>query len=239
MKIIYATDLHGNSRSYERLLKESAKSEADAVLIGGDITPVGFMDVFVQAQRDFLEQGLLPGLRNFKQDTKKPVFIMMGNDDFKINMDILKKGEKQGLLKLLSQKVHSLGEFQIAGYSYINETLFLMKDWEKTEEEIKRDLKALSKKMDPKKSVFVFHIPPFKSKLDMLYNRSHVGSMAVRKFIEEFQPLLTLHGHIHESPEMSGAFLEKIGKTVCINPGNATPALIDLSCPEKAKRLKP
>jgi Icc-related predicted phosphoesterase len=43
----------------------------------------------------------------------------------------------------------------------------------------------------------------------------HVGSMAVRKVLEEFQPKLGLHGHIHES-----AGICKIGRTVCVNPGS-------------------
>ena len=36
------------------------------------------------------------------------------------------------------------------------------------------------------------------------------------------QPYLTLHGHIHEAPSRSGSYWEKIGNTVCINPGQAT-----------------
>jgi len=43
----------------------------------------------------------------------------------------------------------------------------------------------------------------------------HVGSKAVRKVLEEFQPKLGLHGHIHESAGTS-----RIGKTTCVNPGS-------------------
>jgi Icc-related predicted phosphoesterase len=42
-----------------------------------------------------------------------------------------------------------------------------------------------------------------------------VGSKAVRRAIERYQPLLGLHGHIHES-----RFAQKIGRTLCINPGS-------------------
>ena len=45
--------------------------------------------------------------------------------------------------------------------------------------------------------------------------RGPVGSTAVRKLVESYQPLLTIHGHIHES---GGE--RKIGKTLCINPGS-------------------
>jgi len=44
----------------------------------------------------------------------------------------------------------------------------------------------------------------------------HVGSVAVRKAIEQYQPLLTLHGHIHESEGF-----HYIGKTLSVNPGSA------------------
>lgn len=237
MRIIYATDLHGEPELYERLLEEAGKKGTDAVVIGGDITPVGFLNLFVQAQREFLERYLLPRLRKFK-DTGKPLFIMMGNDDFRINMDVLERGEKQGILKLLNQEIHKLEGFQLAGYSYINETPFLLKDWEKGEDEIRKDLEALARKVNPGKAVFVFHAPPFDTKLDMLYNNSHAGSRAVRDFIEKHQPLLTLHGHIHESPGVSGDFRERIGRTLCINPGNAAMVLIDLENPEKARLIK-
>ena len=43
-----------------------------------------------------------------------------------------------------------------------------------------------------------------------------VGSKAVRTLIEEVQPVLSLHGHIHESKAVA-----KIGKTTCVNPGSA------------------
>ena len=42
------------------------------------------------------------------------------------------------------------------------------------------------------------------------------GSEAVRALIEKYQPLIALHGHIHESRGTA-----KIGKTICINPGSA------------------
>jgi Icc-related predicted phosphoesterase len=41
------------------------------------------------------------------------------------------------------------------------------------------------------------------------------GSTAVRRFIEKYQPLLGLHGHIHE-----GIGANYIGRTLCINPGS-------------------
>jgi len=78
--------------------------------------------------------------------------------------------------------------------------------------------------------VFNFHCPPYNSQLDKAPKLNEdlrpemgpdgpvmvpVGSHAVREAIEKYQPLLGLHGHIHESRGMAG-----IGRTRCVNPGS-------------------
>jgi Icc-related predicted phosphoesterase len=72
---------------------------------------------------------------------------------------------------------------------------------------------------DPKRTLYVLHDPPWNTTLDVLYNGQHIGSMAVRRFIEQRQPPLVLSGHIHESPKASGKILDRIGDTLCVNPG--------------------
>ncbi len=69
--------------------------------------------------------------------------------------------------------------------------------------------------------ILVAHAPPWGCGLDRSSLGVHGGSRAVRRWIEEWQPLLTLHGHIHESPYLSGHWAEYIGGTICINPGAA------------------
>jgi Icc-related predicted phosphoesterase len=85
---------------------------------------------------------------------------------------------------------------------------------------IQKDLKEETFCKNPKKTVYVIHTPPDNTNLDMLLNKNHAGSMAVRLFIEKKQPYLTLHGHIHETVLTSGKFKERIGKTVCLTAGN-------------------
>ncbi len=72
---------------------------------------------------------------------------------------------------------------------------------------------------DPERTIAVVHCPPFRTRCDVLYNGQHIGSAALRRWIERYQPLLTLHGHIHESPRLSGAFFDRIGRTIVVNPG--------------------
>lgn len=68
--------------------------------------------------------------------------------------------------------------------------------------------------------IFVCHAPPFGCALDRLPNvEQPVGSRSVRTFITRHAPLCALHGHIHESPGLTGQYFEMIGSTLCVNPG--------------------
>lgn len=87
-------------------------------------------------------------------------------------------------------------------------------------ESIQEDLEKLIKKSEPKKTIYVIHAPPFNTCLDIVKSGEHVGSQAIRRFIKQYQPLITLHGHIHETVEMSNNFFESIDKTLCMSPGN-------------------
>jgi Icc-related predicted phosphoesterase len=66
------------------------------------------------------------------------------------------------------------------------------------------------------------HSPPFGTKLDQIEGGTFTGSRSIKEFVERTQPLLTLHGHIHEAPEISGSYVDRIGKTLCVNPGQFT-----------------
>ncbi len=86
-------------------------------------------------------------------------------------------------------------------------------------ETIQDDLPRLPNPLDPKKAIYIMHSPPFGTKLDLTTGKNSVGSRSIKAFIEQKQPFLTLHGHIHESPNISGAYLDRIGKTLSLNPG--------------------
>jgi Icc-related predicted phosphoesterase len=100
---------------------------------------------------------------------------------------------------------------------------------EEDEDQLKVRYEAMiSQLKDPHNAVFDIHVPPYKSGLDeapeldkdlrpVLAGQSlqPVGSTALRAAIQKYQPLLGLHGHIHE-----GRGSTRIGKTLCINPGS-------------------
>lgn len=102
---------------------------------------------------------------------------------------------------------------------------------ELSEDQLYDLLKRLASQLEqPERAIFNIHVPPYDSQLDtaceldetlrpvMSGSQPHlipVGSTAVRQIIEEYQPLVSLHGHIHESRGVA-----KIGRTVAINPGS-------------------
>jgi Icc-related predicted phosphoesterase len=91
--------------------------------------------------------------------------------------------------------------------------------------------------VDPAHTLAVIHTPPFDTRCDVLFDGRHVGSKAVRRWIEKNQPLMTLHGHIHESPKLSRSFFDRIGTTTIINPGcdHTRPHLIFIDLEDPAK----
>ena len=100
------------------------------------------------------------------------------------------------------------------------------------EEELTRRIEAVAGQLkNPSTAVFNLHVPPFDTNLDVApeldanltpklslsggFKMTPVGSTAVRAAIEKYQPLVGLHGHIHESRSA-----QKLGRTMCINPGS-------------------
>lgn len=71
--------------------------------------------------------------------------------------------------------------------------------------------------------LFVSHAPPRDTALDRTSTGLHVGSLAVRRFIERWgatgRLLASLHGHIHESPHETGKICHEIGSIPCFNVG--------------------
>jgi uncharacterized protein len=89
----------------------------------------------------------------------------------------------------------------------------------KRRETIQEDLLKLPEPLHLRQTVYVMHSPPFDSRLDLIRGGGHAGSRSITSFIRTYQPLLALHGHIHESPELSGTYQDRIGETISVNPG--------------------
>lgn len=117
-------------------------------------------------------------------------------------------------------------------------------------ETIQKDLEKLAQNDDLSRSIFLFHSPPHETYLDRAALDGkmidhvpldvHIGSIAIKRFIEERHPKLTLHGHVHESTSITGHWKQKIGKTIALNAAHNGPELalirFDPEDPEKATR---
>jgi uncharacterized protein len=153
-------------------------------------------------------------------------FVCPGNDDEMEVDDVIRRSD---LVELGEGRMVEIDGFTMISTGWSNHT-----PWnthrEETEEQLGERIEAMAKQItDPSHAIFNLHCPPYKSGLDeapaidadlrLLHGGRAlrpVGSTAVREAIEKHQPLLSLHGHIHES---KGAI--KIGKTLSINPGSS------------------
>ena len=80
-------------------------------------------------------------------------------------------------------------------------------------------LEELTRHSAPAETLYVLHSPPRRTRCDLIAPGQHVGSRAIRAFLERHQPALSLSGHIHESPRVSASYRDTLGRTVVVNPG--------------------
>jgi Icc-related predicted phosphoesterase len=206
------------------------------------------------------------------------VFLILGNDDPRALESNLAFGENSGLWDYIPNRRVVFGDYLVYGYPHVPPTPFLLKDWERydvsrfvdpgclspeegwrtvpvSQQEMKfttieQDLKQLAASDNLSNAIFLFHSPPYRTKLDLLEVAGktvdhapldvHAGSIAIKRFIETRQPLVTLHGHLHESPRLSSDWKCRIGRTFCFSAAHDGPELalvrFDLHYLQKATR---
>ena len=176
-------------------------------------------------------------------------FVCPGNDDqFEVD-EIVERAEH---VELAEGRVVEIDGFQLASTGWSNPT-----PWKTYREEEETHLAERIERVvaqvtaEPERTIFSLHCPPYGSGLDEApeltadMRLKHagrapvpVGSRAVRAAIEQHQPTLSLHGHIHESRGNT-----RIGRTLCINPGSSYEqgellgAVVDLEGGKKVKRF--
>jgi Icc-related predicted phosphoesterase len=227
--------------------------------------------------RDFLLPGLAQ-LRDNLGKAYPRIFLILGNDDERAEEPAIIKAAEEGLWEYIHDRKIQAGEFTIYGYACVPPTPFRLKDWERYDvsryvdpgcippeqgihtvpvskrelqySTIQKDLDQLTANEDLSKTIFLFHTPPYQTKLDRaaLDGKKvdhapldvHVGSIAVKRLIESRQPLVTLHGHIHESARLTGSWKDRIGRTFLFSAAHDGPELalvrFVLENPENAAR---
>jgi len=163
------------------------------------------------------------------KNKKLKFYIMPGNDDPYVVDDIL---NSSNFIINPDKKVIKIDDY----HEMISLGVSNMTPWKCArdieEDEIRNMIDKLAMKVsNMPNAIFNIHVPPYGTHIDLApkldkdlkpiltpgggYEMDHVGSIAVKDAIEKYQPLLGLHGHVHEARGV-----DKIGRTICINPGS-------------------
>ena len=187
-------------------------------------------NLFVKLMGETVERWLKIAAERLEPEGIK-MYITGGNDD---DLRMNKFFEESAWAEYVEDKVVRIGEdYEMISSAYVNPT-----PWdtprEATEEELAEKIEAMVAQLENvEMSIWNFHAPPYDSGLDvapaldtsvyppkpimqsgeLVY--TNVGSTAVREAIDKYQPMLGLHGHIHEAKG-----IRYIGRTVCMNPGS-------------------
>lgn len=256
----FVSDLHGSMSRYEKLFKAVAAEKPKAVFLGGDLLPSGTAMLFSAsaADHDFTNDVLVKGFSRLRDDLGglyPAVFVIMGNDDGRVEEDAFVEASSTGIWTYVHNHKVQWRLYEIYGYSYVPPTPFMLKDWERYDvsryvdpgcvspEEgsrsvpipeneakfstIQKDLQALAGDHDLSQAIMLFHSPPYQTHLDRaaldgkkvehVELDPHIGSIAIRRFIESRQPLISLHGHVHESTRLTGSWQQQLGRTHCFS----------------------
>ncbi|MGQ4832324.1 MAG: metallophosphoesterase family protein [Candidatus Asgardarchaeia archaeon] len=200
MRIYAISDIHGHFSAALKHRKKIIKLHPDIVIILGDIVHFGTMEQVSAILKYFSFEDI-------------PTFFIPGNCDPRelLNVDEIKK------VKNLHRKYTRIEQYTFVGFGGSNITPFntLIEFDENTIlEELDQLLSALDKRSN---IILATHAPPFNTKVDLTFMHQHVGSKAVRQIIEKYEPILSLHGHIHEAQGY-----DYLKNTLLLNPGPAS-----------------
>lgn len=249
MEILYMTDLHGDVAKYEKSKDMAVKMGIKCIVNGGDMFPkhrdissrLEFIEEYLPtffkslkdegiiyicvygnddlAMFDDIFEAICEKYDNIFNITGKKIEIngyeFIGLDkvlDYRFGLKdrvVKEDGHITPSQLMIPIKFDGNEYIEIPNWNeYVRDSLLDMKDV--LEELPKPDVAA--------NSIYVIHMPPLSMGLGRIGPRKDVGSREIYQFIVKKQPLLTLHGHIHESPDF-GLWDNKIGNTICIQPG--------------------
>lgn len=199
MKILVVGDLHNDVENVLQFLDRASALKFDVVVCPGDFTdvpPKGFSQE--EIGKLILEE--LKGL-------KKPLLAVPGNWD----ASLIKIFEEDDIsVHGAGKTVGGIGFYGFGGAKTPFDTVY-----EPEESEIESGLKrAFEDVKNAKLKIQVTHSPPANTKLDLISSGAHVGSEAVRRFIETKKPQAAICAHIHEARGV-----DRIGDTKIVNPG--------------------
>lgn len=209
-----------DSGSYTRIVSQSEFKELDEN--PAKVTEV-FKDVMIERMKEWMA---LAELRLGKTSVK--CYISPGNDDL-FELDPVLSSSSY-VVNPEARVVDINGDHEMVTLGFTNHT-----PWnsprEVDEDVLAGKISAMADNVKNMKSaIFNIHVPPIDTVIDqaprvdenlkIVVKAGNVemisaGSSACRAAITKYQPMLGLHGHIHESRGVA-----KIGRTLCANPGS-------------------
>ena len=246
--VLYTSDLHGHEPLYREALDVARHYRVRAIILGGDLAPHADPPEQAKFYRSFLlplfrEYFAEPGSADvtyiFGNDDWKT------SGDLLLTAGLERLHDAHGRILPFLDGTHLAGlasvpitPFGMKDWDRWEEGLSPQARMEgvrsapggrlapfdfrgrEQEESLARELQAIEAAIPTgARLICVFHGPPHGTACDQVAPGAHVGSREVRAFLERVQPALSLHGHIHESPRVSGKFADHVGRTICVNPG--------------------
>lgn len=199
-RILVISDIHADIENILKFLDKIKKYEFDVVICPGDL-------IDLNLPKGFKEEEVAKLIVEELKLLEKPLLIVPGNMDGKI-LDFL---EREGIsLHGKGIKMKDYGFYGFGGARTPFNTLL-----EPSEIELENGLKnGLMQIENVKYKIQVTHMPPVRTKVDVVFSGAHVGSEIIRKFIEEVKPLVSISAHIHEARG-----IDKLNDTFLMNSG--------------------
>lgn len=191
MRILVFSDIHGDRDALDALMEQ----EADLYIAAGDLVSWG----------RGLDR-LAPAL----QRRVPRVWVLPGNHEHESDIEAFCRRHK---LNPLHGRHFEMDGWHIAGLGHSSPTPFDTPG-EYSEEEFTARLAPFS---GLKPLILVCHCPPLQTPLDHAISGRHIGSRAVREFIEREQPAWFACGHVHEA----AGVVTQLGSTRAVNAGKA------------------
>jgi len=195
MRILQVSDIHGRLERVEEIVRKAGEVKPDLIVVAGDITHFGDLG----DAEEILDKLSEAGAR---------IFFVSGNCD---PPEMLSWRPKNKLAENLHGKFVEFMDLAFIGVGGGSGRFGTLT--ELSEEEFEHILRGFADL--PEDFVLVSHSPPHGLEVDFTGSK-HIGSRAIRKFVEERQPLLMCTGHAHE-----GRGVIRLGRTVIVNAGPA------------------
>jgi Icc-related predicted phosphoesterase len=251
----FVSDIHGNVERYDKLFTEIEREKPTIVFMGGDLLSFEFSanvllqkfhsakeqlqqsypNVFLimgnddpKSEEDKFIYGESLGLWHYMNRRKHSInnYQIFGYSYVPPTPFLLKDWERFDVSRFIDVGCVS----PLEGYRTVEEP-----ESELRRTTIQEDINVLINNDDISHSVFLFHSPPYQTNLDRANLDGkfvdyapmdvHIGSIAIKRFIETKQPYITLHGHVHESSTLTGKWSEKVGNTYSFSAAYDKPDL--------------